>query len=97
MSDFIIQFGNLVPAEQIVRALSQRPWLQDRPIHVKAYPWGQLILQEPPGAGYAPLYRCEYSDWLRWSPQISERDSKCKVTGWIFSPSLQASGVILRI
>lgn len=61
MSDFILQFGNSVPAEKIAQALSQRPWLQGRPIHTKAYPWGQLLLQEPPGAKHTP---CKDGDIL---------------------------------
>lgn len=54
MSDFILQFGDSASAEKTAQSLSQRPWLKDRPIHIKAYSWGQLILQEPPGAGYSP-------------------------------------------
>jgi hypothetical protein len=54
MSDFIIQFGDHIASESIVQSLSQRPWLQDRPIHSRKYPWGQLILQESPGMAHAP-------------------------------------------
>ena len=54
MSDFIIQFGASITSDKIVEALGQRPWLKDRPIHSKVYAWGQLILQESPGVGYAP-------------------------------------------
>jgi hypothetical protein len=54
MSDFIIQFGDSIAAERIEQVLSQRPWLQDRPIHTKTFSWGQVILQEPPGKGHAP-------------------------------------------
>jgi len=55
MSDFIIQFGNRIDPDKIVQALRQRPWLQDRPIHLKTYPWGQMILQESPGMKHSPF------------------------------------------
>jgi hypothetical protein len=54
MSDFIIQFGDRIAPEKIEGALRERPWLQDRPVHLTVFPWGQLILQEPPDSKYSP-------------------------------------------
>jgi len=59
MSDFIIQFGNSIDPDRIVQALRQRPWLKDRPIHLKAYAWGQFILQESPGMKHSPYIDSE--------------------------------------
>ncbi len=59
MSDFIIQFGNSIAPDRIVQALRQRPWLKDRPIHLKAYAWGQFILQESPGMKHSPYIDSE--------------------------------------
>lgn len=55
MSDFIIQFGDHIDPESIVQSLRRRPWLQDRPIHLRTYTWGHLILQESAGMKHAPF------------------------------------------
>lgn len=84
MSDFILQFGDSLSAKKTARSLSQRPWLKDRPIHIKVYSWGQLILQEPPGPGYSPYIDGEVlvgcagrPRFLRKSQMAKTKDNFC--------------------
>jgi len=84
MSDFILQFGDSLSGKKTAQSLSQRPWLKDRPIHIKAYSWGQLILQEPPGAGYSPCIDGEVlvgcagrPRFLRKSRMAKPKDNFC--------------------
>lgn len=63
MSDFIIQFGTTQTMETpdpVEQRLRNRPWMQDRPLHIESYAWGRIIFQEAADPQYAP-YKTDHS------------------------------------
>lgn len=59
MSDFVIQFGDRVPAQRVESILRDRPGLTERPIDTFTFAWGSVIVQRLVNPGCAPLYRKE--------------------------------------
>ncbi len=55
MSDFAITFDTQADTSATAEMLSQRPHLSSRQIITKRFPWGSVVVQVAPTAGYAPF------------------------------------------
>src|SRR5687768_11463875 len=55
MSDFVITFRPGVAASSVADRLVRRPHLSSRRILTTPFPWGTVIVQAPPDAGYLPM------------------------------------------